>query len=297
MITLEAQDYRLTLDPARGAQIDNLDWQHPTRGWIPLLVPRQANGPAQAGCFIMAPFANRIASGRFHFDGIDHAIAVNLPQEDMANHGSARAQSWQLLGADKSQARLGLAPCSHGPWCFAMELQVTLAPQGVTLDLQLTNRGPVAMPFGMGFHPWFPKATGTTLAFATPRALRRDPKGLPLAKADPCPAFDPTAPQDLDQTPWIDGFFPDWPQRHARITLPECRIDLQAGGALRHLHVYVPDHLPTFCAEPVSHAPDAINRPDLPQMDLLAPDQSLQGRMSLSAFPSAQEVSDDPQDL
>lgn len=304
MITLEAQDYRLTLDPARGAQLDRLDWHDPAQGWRPLLVERQAQGPAQAGCFIMAPFANRIASGRFRFDGIDHAIPVNLPQEDMAIHGTVRDQSWQLLEAGQSHARLSLAPCSHGPWCFAMELQVTLDPQGVTLDLQLTNCGPKAMPFGMGFHPWFPKTASTTLEFATPRALRRDPQGLPLPQTDACPAFDPAAPQDLNRIAWIDGLFPDWPQRHARITRPDCRIDLRAGGALRHLHVYVPDHLPVFCAEPVSHAPDAINRPAVPQMDLLAPCDSLRGRMTLSAAPakdrafvSAQEVFDDPQDL
>lgn len=304
MITLEAHGYRVSLDPARGAQLDGLDWHHHALGWLPVLAPRQARGPAQAGCFIMAPFANRIAAGRFRFDGIDHAITVNLPQEDMAIHGTVRDKNWQVLDADHRHARLSLGPCQDGPWCFSMGLEATLAPQGVTLDLHLTNRGPAPMPFGMGFHPWFPKTAGTTLAFATPHILRRDPQGLPLAETDACPAFDPAAPQDLNRIAWIDGLFPDWRQRHARIQATDYRIDLQAEGALRHLHVYVPDHLPVFCAEPVSHAPDAINRPAVPQMDLLAPGESLRGRMILSAAPakdrafvSAHEVSDDPQDL
>lgn len=304
MITLEAHGYRLTLDPARGARLDRLDWHHHARGWQPLLVQRQPNGPAQAGCFIMAPFANRIASGTFRFGGIDHAIPVNLPQENMAIHGHARDKSWQVLDADRSQARLDLGPCRHGPWRFAMELQIALSPQGVTLDLGLTNRGAATMPFGMGFHPWFAKTKGATLAFTAPRALRRDAQGLPLDRTDPCPAFDPAAPHDLAKIAWCDALFPDWSDRHARITTPAAEITLQAGGALRHLHVYVPDTLPVFCAEPVSHAPDAINRPAVPQMDLLAPDHSLRGRMTLSAAPaldrafaSLQEVSDDPQDL
>lgn len=338
MITLEAHGYRVTLDPAQGAQLDRLEWLHPARGWLALLEPRQAQdparGPTQAGCFIMAPFANRIAAGRFRFDGIDHAIAVNLPQEDMAIHGSVRDKSWRLLAADQSQARLALDPCHegechegachHGPWHFSMELLVTLDAQGVTLEVQLTNLGRTTMPFGMGLHPWFPKTAGSTLAFASPHLLRRDPQGLPLAQTEACPAFDPAAPQDLNQIAWVDGFCPDWPQRHARIVTPDVEIDLRAEGALRYLHVYVPDNLPVFCAEPVSHAPDAINRPAVPQMDLLAPHESLRGRMTLSAGPaaglapvlsaapaavptaapikaraflSAQEVSDDPQNL
>ena len=143
---------------------------------------------------------------------------------------------------------------------------------------------------GLGLHPWFPKPAGTTLSFAARGAHQRDALGLPLAETAPQPAFAAAAPQPLDHLPWFDGCFSDWSPRRARICWPDRKaaLVLAGEGAFRHLHVYVPDDRAVLCAEPVSHLPDAVNRPDLgptAQMTLLARGQSLSGSLILSALP------------
>jgi aldose 1-epimerase len=53
------------------------------------------------------------------------------------------------------------------------------------------------------------------------------------------------------------------------------------------LQVFTPSWADFFCVEPVSHSPDAINRPDLPAdqaMHVLEPGAVLAGRISLTAI-------------
>jgi len=51
---------------------------------------------------------------------------------------------------------------------------------------------------------------------------------------------------------------------------------------MRDLQVFTPADADFFCAEPASHAPDAINRPDEQGMTMPAPGQTLVGSMTLS---------------
>ena len=49
-------------------------------------------------------------------------------------------------------------------------------------------------------------------------------------------------------------------------------IELSAAGC-DGLHLYMPPGEPYFCAEPVSHMPDALNRYDMP-MTILEPGET-----------------------
>lgn len=309
MIRLEAHGWRALLAPGHGASLTALEVRHPaTGGWLPVLAPlADPAAGLTAGCFVMAPFANRIADGRFSFAGRDHRIALNRPAEGMAIHGCARDRAWRVIEAGKAAATLALHLDEPGcPWRFDLEQRLTLAEGGATIALTLTNRGAAPMPFGIGLHPWFPKAADTMLHFTTAALHRRDARGLPLPQTDPLPALAAGSAQPLAQIPWLDGCASDWTPREAWITGGGLRITLQATGALRHLHVYIPDDRPLFCAEPVSHLPDAINRPGLPgAMTVLAPGATLAGAMTLAAAFTAPPIaphhdrspSDDPQDL
>ncbi|MFT4151890.1 MAG: aldose 1-epimerase [Paracoccaceae bacterium] len=295
MIPLEGHGYRLTLDPDRGGSLLSLDMRQ-GEDWVALLEPlADPAAGLRAGSFVMAPFANRIADGRFTFQGRDFALPVNRPAEGMAIHGFARDRVWQVRATTDDHARLSLRLDDPAlPWRFDLDQRVTLSPAGVEVALAMTNTGDTPMPFGMGLHPWFRKPQGATIRFRTAKSLRRDARGLPLAEAGEHPEFAPETALPLGETPWFDGVFPDWAPREALIRWPgeAVEIRLTATGALRHLHVFVPDDRPVFCAEPVSHLPDAINRPALPQMDVLAPGESLSGAMILAAHTAVQpEVS------
>ncbi len=286
MIRLEAHGYRLALAPDVGATITALDWLHPDHGWREILVPlTDPKGALNAGAFIMAPFANRIADGRFAFEGQPHSLPLNRPDEAMAIHGFAREQIWQVEVQGPDHLRLTLSHQDPAlPWQYEMALEVRITPAGITLEFDLTNHG-ARMPFGFGWHPWFRKGAGTTLGFENAASLRRDGRGLPLPETVAQPAFTKESARALPDLPWFDGVFPNWSPCEAEILWPDqdMAMSLSASGALRHLHVYNPDTRAVFCAEPVSHLPDAVNRSGLPQLDILNPGQSLKGAVMLVA--------------
>lgn len=288
MIALEGHGWRAGLPPEFGASLTRLARRLPGGGWQPVLEPPSAPGAQDGGCFVMAPFANRIADGRFSFTGRDHRIPVNRPAEGMAIHGCARDRAWRVVEATGAGATLALHLDEPAlPWRFDLVQRVTLGAAGVLVTLDLTNRGAAPMPFGIGLHPWFCKTEAARLEFAPARLHRRDARGLPLPETDPQPGFTPGAGQNLGDLHWLDGCASDWSGR-ARLRIGALDLILAATGALRHLQVYVPDDRPVFCAEPVSHLPDAVNRPDLgPQaaMTVLAPGDSLSGTMRISAAP------------
>ncbi|NKW10672.1 hypothetical protein HGG76_20340 [Ochrobactrum tritici] len=85
----------------------------------------------------------------------------------------------------------------------------------------------------------------------------------------------------------VNCCFTGW-NREATIRWPETStgLRLKGEGALRHLHVFNPQDRAVFCAEPVSHLPDVINRPTLGEdaaMTVLNPGEALTGALLFSA--------------
>ncbi|WP_312795149.1 aldose 1-epimerase [Tianweitania sp.] len=289
-ITLIADDYRVVVDPAVGGAVLSLDWRAGTSTWIALFAPADGSVPPfKAGCFAMLPFANRIKQGRFGFEGREIVLPVNLPDEGMAIHGFSREHPWRVASLDDAKLVLEQDFASiRNPYRYLAQQEISLSEQGLRIALSVRNTGDHALPFGIGLHPWFVKTPEATLSFGSSSAFERDKAGLPLPKRVEMPIFRSEAPESLGKLPYFDRFFPEWSPFLARICRPEdgLAITLEAEGALRHLHVFVPDNRPVFCAEPVSHAPDVVNRPELGQsnaMAILRPGDTLSGAMTVRA--------------
>lgn len=305
-VALTSGTYRAVVDPAQGGAILSADWHSPAGLDVAVLEPMSGSlAPFKAGCFAMVPFANRIADGRFSFEGRDYAVPVNHPAEAVAIHGFGRDNLWRVTERDSATVILEQDfERAENPYRYHARQEISLSDDGLRVSLSVRNDGPRAMPFGIGFHPWFPKTPRTTLTFASRGVLERDARGLPVAPSRPEPAFEPDAPAALGAFPWFDGFFEGWEPHQARLVRPEdgIAIELSAQGAFRHLHVFVPDDRAVLCAEPVSHAPDAINRPELGganAMQVLAPGDVMAGTMTIRAmpYPSVRGTEDDPQDI
>lgn len=287
-VELAGGGYRVAVDPARGGAILSACW-HGTA----VLAPWDENlPPFKAGCFPMLPFANRIADGRFRFAGHDYTLPVNLPQENMAIHGFARDHAWTLAAHAAQHVVLEQDFAAAGnPYRYHARQEIAVSEQGIRIALSVRNDGDAPMPFGIGLHPWFARTKGTTLGFASPGAFGRDARGLPVMPPRRVAVFEADGPGALDEYPWFDGCFANWTPRLAAIVRQQdgLAVDLVADGAFRHLHVFVPHDRDVLCAEPVSHAPDAINRPELGGMDVLAPGAVLSGAMTLraSTYPPA----------
>jgi aldose 1-epimerase len=228
------------------------------------------------GAFWMIPWANRLDGGRLG----DHRLPVNRPQEQTAIHGLSRDRPWTVEAVAPDRAVLAQA-VDAAPYRYAARLDIGLGPDGLLLDLAVTNAGPVPMPFGAGWHPWFARPPGTRLRFRATHRCTHDARGLPVA-VEPADGLD----GGVDAFLGLDTHFPGWDGR-ATIAWPGLAVTMTATGALAsNLQVYAPPDRPVLCVEPSSHITDVANRPELVPfgaMRRLAPGGTLTGRIAIAA--------------
>lgn len=285
-LTLAAAGYRVVIDPAHGASVLSADWTDTDGREHAVLAPLETPEiKLNAGCFVMAPFANRIEAGRFSFDGREVQLPLNNPAEGMASHGFSRGRTWRVEAVDAASATL-VDEVSQDDIAYRYRVteRVEVSAEGIFIGLTVRNIGRAPLPFGIGLHPWFPRTAGVTLQFDAKGHYDRDARGLPFGALRGDPLF-VAGDVPLSGMERVDAAFVGW-DREARIRRPEdgITITLRATGAFRYLHVFVPEDREIFCAEPVSHLPDAINRPALEgQMQVLAPDEEMSGGMWLIA--------------
>lgn len=231
---------------------------------------------APKGAFWMMPWTNRLDGGRF---GRTACLPVNDAEEGNALHGLSRGLPWQVEEAAPDRAVL-VQEVSHAPFHYAARLEIMLAPGAFSIALNMRNAGEAPCPMGFGWHPWFLRPAGTTVRFHAEATFRRNERNLPIAVV-------PAEGVSGGEETWLntDGHFAGW-DGVAELRRPDLALLLRAEGDWsRNLQFYAPDRWPTLCLEPVSHVPDVINRPQFAPwgaMRVLAPGESLQGRVTLS---------------
>lgn len=242
-----------------------------------------------AGCFPLLPYANRIAQGRFAWDGHTHRLARNFGDHPHAIHGVGWQRDWQVSQVGRERVTLTLSHDAAGPaadaWPFAFDatLDYAVQPDGLTIGLSLTNRHEAAAPAGFGLHPYFPRTPGSTLQFVAGGVWQNDATALPVRHVAMPSEWDHATPRPVGSLP-LDNAFTGW-NGQARIYAGPASLAIEADPVFRTLQVFTPKGADFFCVEPVTHAPDAINRPDLPPdqaMTVLAPGATLRGTVRLT---------------
>ncbi|CAM3113185.1 aldose 1-epimerase family protein [Skermania piniformis] len=122
-------------------------WQL-TESW-----PAGTKPPLSAG-LVLAPWPNRIADGRFYFDGIDHELELTEPARHNASHGLVRRREWTLVEHTEHRVAQSIDVGLHKGWPYPMRLSVThdLGADGLTVTHTATNTGTVPAPYGLGIH-------------------------------------------------------------------------------------------------------------------------------------------------
>jgi aldose 1-epimerase len=240
--------------------------------------------PGAMGCFPLVPFCNRIAFRRFNWNGQPYDLAANFGDHPHAIHGVGWQRPWvtEEVSADSVTLSLHHDATATTGWPFAFEARLTyrLTGDGMTIRIEAVNLHSAPAPMGLGAHPYFPRPTGATIAFQADGVwMNRD--ALPVTHT-PIPAdWDHAHGRGTDHEP-LDNCFTGW---RGEARLPGMRIG--ADPVMRNLQVFTPEGADFFCVEPVSHAPDAINRPDQPGMTVLAPGQTMAGSMTFEPTDSA----------
>lgn len=244
-----------------------------------------AGNARRLGVFPLVPFSNRIADGRFTWQGIDHRLRPNFPGEPHAVHGEGFQAGWTVAGQGDDHAVLvhdhdGRA---DGAWPFPYRAtqRFDWQPGRLAVTLTIENRASVAAPAGLGLHPYFALGAGTRLTVRADRLWQRDDRKLPTA-AGPVPAAlaldrgGDFATLGLDHclSGWDGRAVLDWPDRGLT-------LEMTADPVFAHVMVASPLSPVHGAVEPVTHVPDPFaieaREPGASGLATLAPGQALSG--------------------
>ena len=221
-------------------------------------------------CYPLVPYSNRIANAHLAFDGSDHALARNFGDSPHSIHGIGWQRAWSVVSSSVSSVQLSLEHGAPGgdaaawPWPFRARQTFSLAPtaRGAMLSARLAieNTGGRAFPFGLGWHPFFPKPPGTTLAFASGHVWHNDATQIPVRRTAVPDAwrFDP--PRPLGDVELDHVFEPATGTATIRWPARGLDVSVEADRALDRRIVFVPAGRDYFALEPASHMTDAFNR-------------------------------------
>ena len=239
----------------------------------------------ETACFPLVPYANRIRDGRFSFGGRTARLERNLAGQIHPLHGDGWRGAWRVEAVDASSAILSFdAKGSKWPWSYTARQTLQLTPSSLTVELNVTNADTAPGPFGIGFHPYFPRSSEARLTASVAGVWMVDEELLPTRWAPGAPLADWSHGAPIRGADLIDHCHTGW--------AGEARIDYGPGGSslrltaspqLRYLHIYAPPQEDFFCVEPVSHAPDALNaaEPETLGVRILRPGESRAGWMRL----------------
>lgn len=257
-ITLSDGLAEVDILPEEGAAIARYDYAD-AEGRAPIFAPTLFGARAVAS-ILLVPWSNRISRGGFTVDGRFVALEPNLPGEAFPIHGNGFQLPWRLEQHSATMARFTLR--SEGPSAFRYLAEAIYELEGgaLTATLRIANAADIALPFGLGIHPWLPRTTETQLAFGATGVWLEDDRHLPRERLPVArnPVWDYSDGRRLPAG-WINNGFDGWDGR-ARVIWPEHRLalDITASANLSTCIVYSPDRdAPFFCFEPVSHPVDA----------------------------------------
>lgn len=262
-------------------------------------MPQGSADPLASACFPLVPYANRIAGGMFSLGKDVVRLPPNFPPETSSLHGFGWQDRWAILSASACECTLehhhrGSGPASGvgdvigWPWSYRAQQRIRLGPSGCTILLEVTNRSNRTMPAGLGLHPYFRRRPESRLQFAAEGVMLVDEALIPTGVIAPPGLFGDFARGSALPSLTVDHCFTTW-NGSAAIEDDFVTITVTAGGA-RHLHLYAPADGSALCLEPVSHLPDALNRPPV-RMTSLPPGCSASLRMRISARPTYRQTS------
>jgi aldose 1-epimerase len=257
---------------------------------IPLLRPAADDAdPLSSACYPLVPFGNRVRGNHFTFEGRDYSLKPNRDWDEHYLHGDGWLAEWDVLSKSGSTARIGFRHRADGtPYSYEAEQSFVLTVEGLELSMRVQNTGEESLPFGLGWHPFFPLTEETSLLAKAERFWTETEGWLPGEPAEIPAELDFSRPAPLPQR-WINNGFENW-SGTARIVWPErsTALQLTTDPIFRHAVLFLSDerfdpgfHRDYFCFEPMTHLANGHNLPDLGDLTILPPGESLAGSIRL----------------
>ena len=265
-IELQAPGARAMIEPAAGGRLHQLfvtiDGTETPLLWSPddLSAYADADAPLYGGSYPMAPWPNRLAGGRFSWNGHDYQMDNG---RDLAIHGLVCDRPWEVVARAGRVVELACAFGDGWPWEGRAWQRFELGPGFLSLRLDVRSaREP--FPAGSGWHPWFRRSlTGedpeaVRLTVPAERQYRLTDQ---LASGETMP---PAGDALLDGSPLggrrLDECYTALREPRAVIEWPGLRLEMTVECPFPHVQVYTPPD--AFCVEPQTCAPNAFNIAD-----------------------------------
>jgi len=233
--------------------------------------------------FPLVPYGNRIEANAFDFGAKRFSMQPNTT-DPYCLHGDGWLAEWEIVSQTGCEAILRHVQHENpsGPYAYNVIQTVRLDGDALTLGLMVSNTSRGPLPFGLGFHPFFPRTPQTRLQaqarrFWTERSGHLPdiptpiPECLDLKAAGPLPSH------------WINNAYDGWNAK-AWMEWPEygLGLTLTADGPFDCFMIYSPDaDCDFFCFEPMTHLPNAHNMPSGGGLVTLEHGQSLCGDIVL----------------
>jgi galactose mutarotase-like enzyme len=255
-VELVAGDTGVRIDLDHGARLASL-----RVGGRELLLgpPAPPDGSIRWGCFLMAPWAGRLADGRLRWR--DATIQVPRTHGRHAIHGLVHGAAWRLDDVrDSADGHVVETSVELGPlgWPFGgrVRQRISLAPSRLVLRVEVEADEP--MPVALGWHPWFiRRGFDPTLRLAADRVLETRgmiPTGstLPVGGSADLRGGPRLGRRRLD-TAYVAARGP------ATIAWPDLVVDLEFSPPVSTVVVHTPPV--AFCVEPQTAWPNALGSP------------------------------------
>lgn len=243
----------------------------------------------QAACFPLVPIGNRVAGNAFDLGGKHYTLQPNT-DEPLYIHGDGWLGEWTPVGDVDSPGGLSLSfarvasPAS--PYAYRAVQRIALDGTTLRLGLSVENTGIEPLPFGLGFHPFFPRTPRMTLRAPALAWWTESADHLPGARGLPPQDLDFAEPRQLPRR-WLNNCFEGW-NGLAQIDWPESglAVTIAADDAFSRYMLYAPDDDSFFCLEPMSHSLNALATVETDPMGLriLAPGGALSAGFSITVF-------------
>jgi aldose 1-epimerase len=244
---------------------------------------------------VLIPWPNRLADGRYRFDGVNHQLALSEPARHNAIHGLLRWRSWRAVQRESDRVVMGIHLHPTPGYPFTLDVSVTyeLGEDGLTVSTDAKNVGERPCPYGTGQHPYLSPGGGSiddcTLQLpAATRVLTDSVHQLPSgSEAVAGTVFDFSCARRIEDlqvdSPFTDLSRDDRGRAVTRLSAPDGRtVALWVDESYPVLEVYTGDTLSPprrrrgLAVEPMTCWPNAFQNGN--GLQRLEPGQSLSTR-------------------
>lgn len=125
--------------------------------------PKKVNNPHTYASSILFPFANRIESGTYTYNGNTYNLNKNEITKTHAIHGLIYNKQFNIESYDLESEKASIVfsytskedEFKGFPFCFRIQLKYSINYNKLLLDVTVKNLSSQTLPFSLGWHPYF----------------------------------------------------------------------------------------------------------------------------------------------